>query len=198
MLIRKFYSPEEKSSSDVEEIKKESHQAKSETKPDTAVADLTKALKEARENTVSKAEYERMKAERDAVVAQIIDGANPVASGQQTAPQKPDIEELRKKLYGSNSKNLTNLETVSLSLQLREAIIERDGIEHDPFVPLGANIKPTEEDSMKAQHTAKLLQECVDEAHGDSGVFTAKLQSMMANDSVALTNRLNKLGIKYK
>ena len=196
ILVRKWLSPDsENGAGDPAGDPKEKDVKPSEDA--STVAKLTKALQEQRENSVSKAEFEKMKAERDAVVAQVIDGENSPAGGNSPEENKVDIASLKNELYGPKSQNLNNLEYIKKTLQLRDAIIERDGEEFDPFLPLGANIKPTEDDVEKAKKVAEVFQQCVDESDGDSGVFTAKLQALTNNDSAAFTNRLKKLGIKF-
>lgn len=46
----------------------------------------------------------------------------------------------------------------------------------DPFLPVGNQIAPTDDDIAAAERVAKVLQECVDYADGDSAVFTNELQ----------------------
>ena len=153
---------------------------------------VIKALKEARENSVPKADYEKLQKENKELVAQIINGEGSVGGGQQTPPQEADVEALREKLYGPKCSELSNLEFCKLTLELREAIIKRDGV--DPFLPHGANIKPTENDVERAQAVADVIADCIKEADGDSGVFTALLQARTNNDSQALTAHLKKIG----
>ena len=185
-LVKKFYAP------DPEEKGAEAKQP-SDTKPEeTSNVALAKALKEARENSVSKAEYERLQEENSKLVSQIINGEGTAGNGQQPAPQEADIEALREKLYGAKASELSNLEFCDLTLQLRDAVIKRDGI--DPFLPHGANIKPTDLDAERAQAVASIMAECIQEADGDSGVFTALLQAKTNNDSQQLIAHLKKVG----
>ena len=169
---------------------------KSEAKPDeqelSSVA-LAKALKDQQKNSVSRADYEKLKEENRQLVDQIINGGD-AGNGQKTSPEEAevDIEALRKKLYGPKSEELTNLQVADLTLQLRDAVIKKEG--KDPFLPYGAHINPTEHDEARAQAVADVLRECVNEANGDSGVFTALLQSKINNDSPALTAHLKKVG----
>ena len=188
-LVRRYFFPDPKETTGG---KKEEEQ-KSEVKPEeTDNVALAKALKEARENSVPKADYEKLQKENKELVAQIINGEGSVGGGQQTPPQEADVEALREKLYGPKCSELSNLEFCKLTLELREAIIKRDGV--DPFLPHGANIKPTENDVERAQAVADVIADCIKEADGDSGVFTALLQARTNNDSQALTAHLKKIG----
>ena len=186
-LVRRYLSPDPKEpSGKVEE------EPKKETKPEEDNVSLAKALKEARENSVSKEEYEKLKAENKRLVSEIINGEGGSGNGQATPPQEADIEALKEKLYGPKCSELTNLEFWKLTLELRDAVIKKDGV--DPFLPHGANIKPTDNDVERANAVAQVVSECIEEAEGDSGVFTALLQSKINNDSQALTAHLKKIG----
>ena len=188
-LVRKYYCP------DAEQKGKKESETKPEEQPveeESSSLALAKALKEQQENSVSKEEYEKLRKENKELVAQIINGEG-AGNGQTPPPEEADIDALREKLYGPKSSELTNLEYCEIALQLRRAVIERDGV--DPFLPHGANIKPTEYDAQRAEAVAQVIQECIDEADGDAGVFTALLQSKINNDSPALTAHLKKMGL---
>ena len=168
---------------------------KKDKKPeDKSNLDLAKALKELRENSVSKDEYNKVVEENKKLVAEVINGEGGAGNGQATPPEdlEADIKAYREKLYGPKCSELSNLEFCETTLKLREAIIKRDGI--DPFLPRGANIKPTDYDTQRAQAVADVMAECIKEANGDSGVFTALLQAKTNNDSPALVAHLKKVG----
>ena len=166
---------------------------KKEKKSEPSNVELAKALKELKENSVSKEDYDKVVEENKQLVAQVINGDG-AGNGQTNAPEDldGDIKALREKLYGPKCSELSNLEFCDATLKLREAIIKRDGI--DPFVPRGANIKPTDYDAQRAQAVADVMAECIKEANGDSGVFTALLQAKTNNDSPALVAHLKKVG----
>ena len=194
VLVRKFYSPEEKGGKPALEEVKESEVKPEENEDNVSLA---KALKEARENSVPKADYEKLKAENKKLVSEIINGEG-AGNGQKPAPeqQKASIEELREKLYGPKCSELSNLDYWKYTLALRDAVIEQG--DPDPFLPVGTKISPTSEDVEKATNVADVVKQCIDEAEGNSEVFTALLQSRMNPDSPQLTLRLKKLGITYK
>ncbi len=178
-----------------EEKKKllEEQQKKQDPKPEEkSQVDLAKALKEVRENSVPKSEYEKLEKTNQELISQIING-NDAGAGQQKAPKTmADVQALRKELYGPKGSELSNLEFWDKTLKLRDAVIEVEGI--DPFLPHGANIKPTEQDVESAENVAKVVSQCIKEADGDSGVFTALLQSKTNNDSQAFIAHLKKVG----
>lgn len=193
LLVRKLFHPEgEEGGSPAPEGK----QQKGEKEPAPNNLELAKALKETRENSVPKSEYDRVVEENKKLVSDIINGDG--AGSGQVSPEdnKPSIEELREELYGPKCSSLSNLEYWEKTLALRDAVIEKEGV--DPFLPIGSKISPEASDVEAANRVAEVVKECIDEAEGNSDVFTALLQSKTKDDSVAMTMHLKKLGIKYK
>ena len=164
---------------------------KKEKKPESSNVEMAKALKELRENSVSKEDYAKLEEENKQLVAQIINGEGNVGNGQPT-PDKVDIKVLREELYGPKGADLSNLDFWKKTLQLRQAVIEQEG--YDPFLPHGAKIKPNEQDVERAEAVAKTVQECIDKSEGSSEVFTALLQQETANDSPSFLAHLKKIG----
>ena len=168
---------------------------KPEEKPEEKqdVVALAKALKEAKENSVSKEEYEKLKEENSKLIGEVINGGGHEPNGDnEVTPEKADevIDNLKKELYGPNCDQLNNLEYWKKTLALRKAIIDKG--EPDPFLPIGNKITPTPDDESKASRVAEVVQQCIDEAEGNSEVFTAILQSRLNPDPATLTARLNK------
>ena len=175
-----------------EKVEQKTEKQKNEKKPEeNSNVELAKALKEARENSVSKEEYERLQQENKRLVSEIINGEGNVGNGQ-PAPEKVDIKALREELYGPKGADLSNLDFWKKTLQLRNAVIEQEG--YDPFLPHGAKIKPNEQDVERAEAVAKTVEKCIEDANGNSEVFTALLQAETANDSPSFLARLKKIG----
>ena len=184
-LVRKFMSPDDK--------EKGGDTQTSEEKPEeTSSVTLAKALEEQKKNSVPKDKYDKLVEENKALVAQIINGEGNADSGQVVAPEEADIKALREKLYGPKCAELSNLEFCKTTLDLRKAVIAQEG--YDPFLPYGEKIKPTAQDMEKANNVAEVLQQCIDEANGDSEIFTALLQSKTNNDSPSFLAHLKQIG----
>lgn len=176
-----------------EKVEQKTEKEKNEKKPEeNSNLELAKALKEARENSVSKEEYEKLKEENKKLVSEIINGDGAVGNGQANPPQKADIPALREKLYGSKASELSNLEFCKLTLELRDAVIDQEG--YDPFLPHGAKIKPTDADAERAEAVANTIRDCIERADGNSEVFTALLQAEIAPDSPTFIAHLKKIG----
>ena len=194
-LVRKFYypDPEDNQSGDPKVQEKKKSEKKPEEEDNISLA---KALKEARENSVSKEEYEKLKEENKRLVSDIINGGSGAGNGQTITPKEADIKVLREKLYGPKSSELNNLDFWKTTLELRNAVIAQEG--YDPFLPYGEKIKPTAQDMEKANNVANVVQECIDESNGDSEIFTALLQSKTNNDSPSFLAHLKSIGALKK
>lgn len=131
--------------------------------------DYITAINEMKKTTVPKEKYEKLAEENKRLLESLV-------AGEKLEPkeeEKIDVNALRKELY-SGECELNNLEYVDKTLKLRKALI--DAGERDPFLPIGDKVDITSETVEKAETVAQVLQECVDFAEGDSGIFTAELQ----------------------
>ena len=126
-----------------------------------------------KKNFVKREELDAANKRYDELVKGILEGNAPDLGGDEA---KPDISKLRKELYHSE-KPLSNLEVVSKTLELRKAIMDQGG--EDPFLPTFAQSSPTDADIASADKVAKVLQEAVDEAKGDEGLFMARLNQII-------------------
>lgn len=131
------------------------------------------ALNELKAKSVDREDYEKLKAENKKLLDSIINGTE---IAQQPVEEKKSVEDLRKAYLKEDQ---TNLEYITNTLKLREALMAEG--KPDPFLPIGEQILPTDEDVAKAQQVAQVLQECVDYAEGDSAVFTNELQRRLVD-----------------
>jgi hypothetical protein len=129
--------------------------------------DYLAAIKELKEKSVDRDEYMKLKAENKKLLDSIVNGTEVALPHD----EKKSIEELRANYLKEDQ---SNLDYISNALKLREALMAEG--KPDPFLPVGEQILPTDDDIAKAQHVAEVLQECVDYAEGDSNVFTNELQ----------------------
>lgn len=131
------------------------------------------AIREMKQNSVSKEAYNKLKEENKQLLDSLINGKQ-VEIKQTKEPV--DVAMLRKKLF-NDTQPLSNLDYASNALELRDALIEQG--EMDPFLPYGQNISPTDEDIQKAEKVATIMRECIEYAEGDSELFTNELQRRM-------------------
>lgn len=134
--------------------------------------DYLAAIKELKQNSVGRDEYEKLKAENKKLIAAVVNGQPGEEVPQAVVHTQEEITQLRQDLFGK-SIELTNLEYVSKALELRDALIENG--EPDPFLPVGKQISPTSEDVEAAEKVAQVYRECIEYAEGDTEAFTTEL-----------------------
>lgn len=128
------------------------------------------ALNQLKANSVDKADYDKLKAENKKLLDSIVNGTEVALP----ANEKASIDDLRKKLANSSEDNLSSLEYTETALKLRERLLEEG--QEDPFVAHGSQYSPTQLDYDRANRVAAVLQDCVDNAEGDSATFLAELK----------------------
>ena len=134
--------------------------------------DYIEQIKNLKENSVSKDDYNKLKADNKKLIDALANGTQmDVVESKVSAVDK--INELRSKLFGKGN-NLNNLEYCKTAVELRDALIENG--ERDPFLPFGHEVVATDSDYESANRVATVMKECIDYADGDSDIFTNELQ----------------------
>lgn len=131
--------------------------------------DYIEAIKEMKQNSVTRESYDKLKSENKQLLDALVNGKEIEMKREEPV----DINKLRKELFNRDG-HLSNLDYISNALKLRDALIEKG--ERDPFLPYGDKVNLTAEHYDKAETVAAVLKECVEFADGDSGIFTAELQ----------------------
>ena len=134
--------------------------------------DYLAAIKELKENSVNRSEYDKLRAENKKLIDAVVNGQPGQEEPAVSKHSKEQIDDLRNELFNS-PRELNNLEYVTKAMELREALIENG--EPDPFLPVGKQISPTRDDIEGAEKVAQVYKECIDYAEGDSEVFTNEL-----------------------
>ena len=139
------------------------------TEAEDMTQDYLAAIKELKQNSVDRNQYEQLKAENKKLLDSIVNGQ------ELDLPQeskKRSVDEIRSEMFKEDS-GLTNLQYIQDALELRSTLMSEG--KPDPFLPIGSQIMPTDSDIAAANKVARILQECVDYAEGDSSVFTNEL-----------------------
>ena len=144
--------------------------------------DYLAAIKELKENSVDRSEYDKLKAENKKLIDAVVNGQP--GDVQASEPQMRQTEQIREELFNHEH---SNLEYVKLALELRKNLITEG--KPDPFLPIGSQIAPTADDVEKAEKVAQVYQECIDYADGDSKLFT---QELMRRTNTSIFDRVNK------
>ena len=134
--------------------------------------DYLAAIKELKQNSVDRSEYDKLRAENKKLIDAVVNGQSGQEEPVFTKHSKEQIDDLRNELFNS-PRELNNLEYVTKAMELREALMENG--EPDPFLPVGKQISPTRDDLEGAEKVAQVYKECIEYAEGDSEVFTNEL-----------------------
>lgn len=134
--------------------------------------DYITAIKELKQNSVDRSEYEKLRAENKKLIDAVVNGQPGQEEQVKVKHSKEQIDELRNDLFNS-PRELNNLEFITKAMELREALMENG--EPDPFLPVGKQISPTRDDLEGAEKVAQVYKECIEYADGDSEVFTNEL-----------------------
>lgn len=131
--------------------------------------DYVAAIKELKENSVPKEEYDRVLARERELLDAYLNGSKKAEEEDNKPQEKSEsVEELREELFSGKKKH-TDLEYVTKAMKLRKQLIDRG--EMDPFLPVTISGLPTADDVFKAEQCAQVYQECIDIADGDPEVF---------------------------
>ena len=134
--------------------------------------DYLAAIKELKENSVNRPEYDKLRAENKKLIDAVVNGQPGQEEQVVVKHSREQIDDLRNDLFNS-PRELNNLEFITKAMELREALMENG--EPDPFLPVGKQISPTRDDIEGAEKVAKVYKECIEYAEGDSEVFTNEL-----------------------
>lgn len=126
------------------------------------------AIKELKENSVSKEEFLKVKKENKQLLDTLVSGQT---IEQPVTENKKTIQELKDRLM---TDGISNLDYVITSLELRNRVLEDEG--RDLYCPEGAQYNPTLQDRETAKRVAETLQEMVDVADGSPEVFNSEFQ----------------------
>ena len=134
--------------------------------------DYINAIKELKQNSVDRSEYNKLRAENKRLIDAVVNGQPGQEEQVVVKHSKEQIDDLRNDLFNS-PRELNNLEFITKTMELREALMENG--EPDPFLPVGKQISPTRDDIEGAEKVAQVYKECIEYAEGDSEVFTNEL-----------------------
>ena len=104
---------------------------------------------------------------------------------------KKELDAEIQEVLGIGSAGMSNIEYAKHALRIRKKMMELG--QPDPFLPKGHDFKPDESDKQKAQNVADVFEECIEAANGDNALFTATLQSKIAEDSPLMKNFMAKM-----
>ena len=158
----------------------------------TEVVDETQkyidTINQMKANSVSRSDYDKVRDENKKLLEAMVNGKYEESSSTEDTA-KPSIQDLRNKAYGKGSENLSDLEYVTTVLDLRDALLEEEGIDH--MIPSGKKYSPDLNDQHCAQKAYEALRHCVDVADGDNEVFIQEITRITVDNGPKLPNKTN-------
>ena len=150
----------------------EREQQNPDNEPEMTANEYINQIKDLKERTVSREEYERIKNDNKKLAKALINGTGANIPGITKPEEKPDLDDLRKKLFTKKSKN--DLEYFTNLLALRDGVMA-DG-QPDPFLPINREFRATAQDEADAERIATQIKEAIEYADGDPAVFSNDLR----------------------
>ena len=150
----------------------EREQQNPENEPEMTANEYINLINDLKERTVSREEYERIKNDNRELAKALINGTGANIPGITKPENKPDLDDLRKKLFTKKSKN--DLEYFTNLLALRDGVMA-DG-QPDPFLPINREFRATAQDEADAERIATQIKEAIEYADGDPAVFSNDLR----------------------
>ena len=150
----------------------EKEQLNPDNEPEMTAKEYINQIKDLKEKTVSREEYERIKNDNKELAKALINGTGANIPGITKPEEKPDLDDLRKKLFTKKSKN--DLEYFTNLLALRDGVMA-DG-QPDPFLPINREFRATAQDEADAERIATQIKEAIEYADGDPAVFSNDLR----------------------
>lgn len=144
--------------------------------------DYIKVIEDLKKTTVPIEKYNNLVREHRDIVDKILNGGDE----EPEEPEQIDIESCKKDLFEA-FENSSNLEIAGKVLKLREAMIDQ-GLP-DPFLPIGKNVRISEEDIKKANNVADVFEHCIEYAEGDSEAFTTELMRLTKDTGIHKTRK---------
>ena len=127
-------------------------------------------------SSVSKEEYDKLKADNKQMLDILFSGAAPTSSHESekvdSKARETEIQELRNELYSGRYEG-TDLDYATKVLRLRKLLMESG--KPDPAVSSGQKTAPEEYDYENCESICNQIQECIDYAQGDDALFRAEM-----------------------
>ena len=149
---------------------------------------LLKEFEEYKKNSVPKERFDRLAKRNEELTHALTHNQEMEEEAQKPKePNKDKILRLNNELYSDKRKDMTNLDYISKTLELRDAVIEEGG--RDPFLPTRGVDKDSPANLAMAERVANGLAQMVEDADGNPEQFNALYQARV--EDVVVPGRKN-------
>ena len=143
--------------------------------------DYIEAIKQLKENSVSKEQYEKVKEDNKKLLNAVLNGQTVEQEQKKESVEElqNDLRTLKKDLANAQESGMSNLEYVDKALKYRDKALAL--VLMDPFVP-NSPLGPDDNDFQTAQKVADRLKEIVDQSEGNPAVFRNLFEQLVRDD----------------
>ena len=143
--------------------------------------DYIEAIKQLKENSVSKEQYEKVKEDNKKLLNAVLNGQTVEQEQKKESVEElqNDLRTLKKNLANAQESGMSNLEYVDKALRYRDKALALGLM--DPFVP-NSPLGPDDNDFQTAQKVADRLKEIVDQSEGNPAVFRNLFEQLVRDD----------------
>ena len=132
--------------------------------------DLLEEIKNLKENTVSKEDYNKQVEKNKALMKQIINGGGTKVEAEDTV----DLGEIRKAIF-EKGEDMSNRDFWKNVLALRKERLEKEGV--DVFLPKGRKTRYTRDDLESAQKVAEVIGQLIKDTEDNPLLFNTLLNN---------------------
>ena len=146
--------------------------------------DYIQAINEMKQNSVSKEQYNKLQNENKKLLDALVSNKQ-----LDVAEEKPklSVADAKKEFVQVCENGCTQLEFFEKALALRTAVLDAGG--PDPFLPTGSKVQPSYDQIERQNIIHEGLQEMIDFAEGDPGIFNAEYQRRVIDTMPAPTRK---------
>ena len=129
--------------------------------------DLLNEVKRLKENTVPKEDYDKLLAENKKIIRDFVYGSG---DGDKVGETKPNIEELRKTIFGDNVEQMKNRDFWQNVSDLYHARLEQDG--ENIFLPKGKKTRYERKDYEVVESMMETIDSMLNDSVDNPSLFT--------------------------
>lgn len=151
------------------------------TNTDNGAQQYIDAIREIQKNSVSRDKYNKLEAENKQLLDTLVNGGT---IEQVNVEPEVTTDDLRKSIGNADKSKMNSYTFIKTALELRDRVMAETG--DDIFA------KDSSYESLaKAQRTAAVYQECLDQANGDAAEFVKIFKDRLVESPMAAINNNN-------
>jgi len=157
---------------------------KEKEKQNAVEQDYLEAIKQLKENSVSKEDYDKLRDEHKKLLSSYLNGDNYESQDDEEKEDEEPVKRSKEEILKSINENiarvftednhLSNLENAKAIIKYHDDYMELTG--EDPFANQGSQYESSSQDKISPQKTYDYLKNCIEESGGDERAFDVAFQ----------------------